>query len=71
MKYIITQLVNQKQELEEKLAKTATTTPIIKPLAKPVSTKPPTLSSSTLKKPSPANPKSNVKYAHLPHQKKL
>jgi hypothetical protein len=38
MKYIITQLVNQKQELEEKLAKT---TPSTKPTAP--STKPPTL----------------------------
>jgi uncharacterized membrane-anchored protein YhcB (DUF1043 family) len=40
MKYVITQLVNQKQELEEKLAKTAMITPttqtitITKPLSK-------------------------------------
>jgi hypothetical protein len=59
MKYIITQLVNQKQELEEKLAKTTPSTkplaPSIKPpaLSKSTTTKLPISSSSTLKKPSP------------------
>jgi hypothetical protein len=64
MKYIITQLVNQKQELEEKLAKT---TPFTKSptLSKLTNTKPPTPSSPTLKKPSSANLKSNVKYVPL------
>jgi hypothetical protein len=64
MKYIITQLVNQKQELKEKLAKTtpSTKTPT---LSKPTNTKPLTPSSPTLKKPSSTNPKSNVKYISL------
>jgi hypothetical protein len=64
MKYIITQLVNQKQELEETLAKT---TPFTKSLtsSKLTNTKPPTSSFPTLKKPSPTNPKSNVKYIPL------
>jgi hypothetical protein len=57
MKYIITQLVNQKQELEEKLAKTTPHTKLPAP-------------SSTLKKPSPANLKSNVKYIPISNPKK-
>jgi hypothetical protein len=63
MKYIITQLVNQKQEPENKLAKTTLSTIPSNPqkllAAKLSTTKPPALSSLTLKKPSP---KSNVKY---------
>jgi hypothetical protein len=69
MKYIIIQLVNQKQELEEKLTKiTFFTKSSI--LLKPINTKPPALSSPTLKKPSPANPKSNVKYTPIFNPKK-
>jgi hypothetical protein len=68
MKYIITQLVNQKQELEEKLVKTAPSTKL-SISSKPVTTKPPASSSPTLKKPSPANPKSNVKYIFINHPK--
>jgi hypothetical protein len=53
MKYSITQLINQKQELKEKLAKAALFT---KPLAssKPTTTKLSIPSSPTLKKPNPA-----------------
>jgi hypothetical protein len=58
MKYIITQLVHQKQELEDKLTKT----PFTSSVTKTTNTKPPAPSFSILKKPSPANPKSNVKY---------
>jgi hypothetical protein len=73
MKYIITQLINQKQELEEILAKTAPlTTSFIKPLvfSKPVNTKPIPLSSPTLKKPTPTSPKTNVKYIPITNPKK-
>jgi hypothetical protein len=72
MKYVITQLVNQKQELEEKLAKTAPSTTLLTKLTivpKPTTSKPPVPTSSTLKKPSPASPKSNVKYIPLNHPK--
>jgi hypothetical protein len=68
MKYIIIQLVNQKQELEEKLAKTTPTTKPLTPL-KPATTKPPALSFPTLKKPISANPKSNVKYISITNLK--
>jgi hypothetical protein len=72
MKYVITQLVRQKQELEEKLSKNATTTPpTSKPStpSKPITTKTTTLPSSpTLKKPSTAI-QSNVKYTPLNHSK--
>jgi hypothetical protein len=61
MKYIITQLVHQKQELEDKLTKTAPIT-ISSTLSKPSTTKPSFLSSLILKKPNSTNPKSNVKY---------
>jgi hypothetical protein len=68
MKYIIIQLVNQKQELEEKLAKTTpfTKTPTS---SKPTNTKPPVPSSSTLKKPSLTNLKSNIKYISIANLK--
>jgi hypothetical protein len=76
MKYKITQLVNQKQEFEEKLAKSTTsvtsvtsTQPLFptKPLfpAKINNIKLAALSSPNLKKPNPASPKFNVKY--IPH----
>jgi vancomycin resistance protein YoaR len=68
MKYIITQLVNQKQELEEKLAKTTLHTKLPIP-SKPDNTKPPAPSSPTLKKPSLANLKSNVKYISISNLK--
>jgi hypothetical protein len=70
MKYIITQLVNQKQELEEKLAKTTLNTKS-STILKPSTTKPSTSSSPTLKKPSPTNPKSNVKYVSLSTPKEV
>jgi hypothetical protein len=77
MKYIITQLVNQKQELKDKLAKTTPSTkpftPSIKPSAssKSMTTKLSALFSSTLKKPNTTNTKSNVKYVPVNHSKTL
>jgi hypothetical protein len=70
MKYIITQLVNQKQEFEEKLAKSTTSvalTTSINPLslAKINNIKPATSSFPNLKKPNSASPKTNIKY--IPH----
>jgi hypothetical protein len=64
IQYIITQLIKQKEELEEKLTKTTTLLTTIKSsvFSKPSTTKPLTPSSPTLKKPSLPNPKSNVKY---------
>jgi hypothetical protein len=68
MKYIITQLVKQKKELEAELKNKntkptapSTTTKSSIP-SKPSTTKSLTLFFPTLKKPSPSNPKSNVKY---------
>jgi hypothetical protein len=65
IKYIITQLVQQKQELEDKLAKTPFTSSVNKtPSTSSVNktSKPSASSSSTLKKPNHTIPKSNVKY---------
>jgi predicted transcriptional regulator YdeE len=70
MKYIITQLVNQKQELEEKLTKTTLTTKSLAP-SKPTTTKPPASFSSNLKKPIYANLKSNVKYISITNLKEV
>jgi hypothetical protein len=75
IKYVITQLINQKQELEEKFTKI---TPLTKPSA--LSTKPPALlklnttklsalSFSTLKKPNTASPKTNIKYTPVNYLK--
>jgi hypothetical protein len=62
MKYVITQLVRQKQELEDKLAKI---TPPAAPTAKPSTLNKPVHSFPNLKKPSP----SNVKYIPLKNPK--
>jgi hypothetical protein len=70
MKYIITQLIHQKQELEDKLTKTASTT-ISSILLKPTTTKPSVSSSPILKKQSSTNPKSNVKYVFITSKEAL
>jgi hypothetical protein len=62
MKYVITQLVKQKQELKDKLAKI---TPFPAPTTKPSSPPKPVYSLPTLKKPS----LSNVKFIPLKHLK--
>jgi hypothetical protein len=62
MKYVITQLVRQKQELEEKLAKI---TLLLALITKPSTLSKPTHSSPTLKKPN----SSNVKIILLKHPK--
>jgi hypothetical protein len=62
MKYVITQLIKQKQELEDKLTKI---TPPAAPTSKPSTPPKPTYSSPTLKKPTP----SNIKFTPLKHSK--
>jgi hypothetical protein len=65
MKYVITQLVKQKEDLEKELkTKTTVTTPTTKiPVSTSTKTPKPLLSSlSNLKKPNPPNPKFNVKF---------
>jgi hypothetical protein len=64
MKYVITQLVKQKQELEDKLAKI---TPLTTPTTKPSSLPKLVHSLPTLKKPS----SNNVKFIPLKHSKEV
>jgi hypothetical protein len=64
MKYVITQLIKQKQELEDKLTKIALPTA---PTTKPSSPPKPTHSSPTLKKPN----SSNVKFTPVKHPKEV
>jgi hypothetical protein len=64
MKYVITQLIKQKQELEDKIAKI---TPLSAPITKPSSPPKPIHSSPNLKKPSA----SNVKFVPLKHPKEV